>query len=124
MSRRSRSVAWLFASWIAWWLILVAWKLGSAVPAIMRVSQEGAKGSASANYGDGGFSATITEAGKTIWEGRISLVSLVLLVGIPPLVLWGIWLRSHRPGDSPGLIDAGDADHIALEKAEHARNDR
>jgi hypothetical protein len=50
-----RSLVPLLAGWVAWWLMLAAWKLASAVPAILRVSQEGAKGNASANYGDDGF---------------------------------------------------------------------
>ena len=97
--RGPRSLVRLLASWIAWWLILVAWKLGPAIPALLRVSQEGAKGSANVSFGDGGFTATITEGTTTAWEGHISFIALVLLAGVPPLILWALWLR--RSGSAP-----------------------
>jgi hypothetical protein len=61
------------------------------------------------SFGDGGFQATITEAGRAAWHGEISYLSLVLLVGIPPLILWALWARAQKrhAGDSD-LLAAGD----------------
>lgn len=99
----------LLASWVAWWIALTLWGIGSAIPLLWRVSQEGAKGNASVSFGDGGFQATITEAGRAAWHGEISYLSLVLLVGIPPLILWALWARAQKrhAGDSD-LLAAGD----------------
>lgn len=94
-------------SWVAWWAVLALWKLGPAVPALRRVSQEDAHGSASVNFSDGGFSATITEGAKVAWEGRISILSLTLLVGVPPLILWAMWLRRQKRPDPPAQIAEG-----------------
>jgi hypothetical protein len=38
------------------------------------------------------MTATITESGRTTWTGSVSFLTLVLLVTIPPLVLWLLWL--------------------------------
>jgi hypothetical protein len=110
VSRGSRSVFRLLAGWLGWWVILAAWKLGPAIPALLRVSQEGAKGSANVSFGDGGFSATISEGTTIAWEGHISFIKLVLLVGLPPLVLWVVWLRTGRRPDAPDLIGEGAAE--------------
>jgi hypothetical protein len=41
---------------------------------------------------NGILTATITEAGKTTWSGSIQFLTLTLLVTIPPLLLWLVWL--------------------------------
>lgn len=112
MMDNKRSSSRLLATWIGWWVLLATWKLGPAIPALLRVSKEGAKGNASINFGDGGFSATIVEGGTTAWEGHISFIALVLLVGVPPLILWALWLRGKNRADSPELIGEGSAEGL------------
>ena len=108
--RGPRSLFRLLASWIGWWVVLAAWKLGPAIPAILRVSKEGAKGNANVSFNDGVFGAQITEGSTVTWEGHISFIMLVLLVCVPPLILWAFWLRGKARADSPELLEPGSAD--------------
>jgi hypothetical protein len=119
--RGPRSLPGLLASWIGWWVVLAAWKLGPAVPALLRVSREGAKGSASFNFGDGGFSATITEGTTPAWEGHISVIGLVLLVAVPPLVFWALWLRGKSRASDPALVGEGSAQPADLSRDERVK---
>src|SRR3954466_11090074 len=89
----------LLASWVVWWLVLILWGIWPAIGPIWRVTRPGAKGNASVSFGDGGFSATITNGTATAWEGHISFLRLILLAGIPPLVLWLLWLRAQKKRD-------------------------
>jgi hypothetical protein len=122
--RRSRSLFSLLASWVGWWVILAAWKLGPALPALYRVSREGAKGNANVQFGDDGFSATIAEAGKVAWEGHISLFALVLLIAVPPLLLWALWLRTRKRADDPELLGEAVESVVVQTDAERARERR
>src|SRR4029079_14658157 len=122
--RGPRSLLGLITGWVAWWVILAAWKIGPAIPAISRVSREGAKGSANVQFGDGAFSATILEGGKVTWEGHISFLALVLLVAVPPLILWALWLRSQKRADAPILIGEGADGTTAQRDAERMRDRR
>jgi hypothetical protein len=116
--RGPRSLLGLLASWIGWWVVLAAWKLGPAIPAILRVSQEGAKGNANIQFGDGAFSATITEGATVAWEGHISFLTLVLLVGVPPLILWALWLRGKNRAGDPALVGEGSAQRVDVPRDE------
>jgi hypothetical protein len=122
--RGSRPLLRLLASWVAWWVLLAAWKLGPAVPAILRVSREGANGNANISFGDGGFSATISEGSAVTWQGHTSFLTLVLLVGIPPLILWALWLRAQKRVDAPELIGEGGAEPVGLEETERTKRRR
>ena len=83
----------LVLSWCAYWIALVLAKLGPALVAGWRVSQVPAgHGSMNASMGDGNISATIVEAGRTTWSGSMSILNLTLLIAVPPLVLWLVWL--------------------------------
>lgn len=113
--RRPRSLFGLLASWIGWWVVLAAWKLGPAIPVLRRVTKEGGKGSVSVNFGDGGFNATINEGTTVAWEGHISFLMLVLLVGVPPLILWALWLRGKNRPDAPELIGEGSPSALGQE---------
>jgi hypothetical protein len=71
--------------------------LWPAITALWRMSRPGRHGSVSAGFGDGVLTATISDAGQTMWSGSISFLMLSLLVAIPPLLLWLAWLaRSSR----------------------------
>ena len=91
--RRWRPRHLLFA-WCAYWTGLVLVALWPAIAAAWRISRPGAHGSASAGFGDGVLTATISDAGQTMWTGSISFLSLSLLLTIPPLLLWLAWLAS------------------------------
>jgi hypothetical protein len=90
--RRSRPWQ-LFLAWSLYWLGLALVTLMPAIEAAWRMSQQ-ANGHGSANAGvtDGILSASIVESGRTMWDGSIHLFNLALLVGIPPLILWLLWL--------------------------------
>jgi hypothetical protein len=122
--RGPRSLFGLVAGWIAWWVFLAAWKIGPAVPAIYRVSRDGAHGTANIQFGDGAFSATIVEGGKVAYEGRIGFLPLVLLIALPPLLLWALWLRSPKRTDAPDLIGEGAPDPWTARAAERSKEPR
>jgi hypothetical protein len=63
--------------------------------AAWRVTQQsGEHGSVNAGFNNGVFSATIIDSGRTIWSGSISVLPLALLIAVPPLILWLIWLAA------------------------------
>lgn len=84
----------LFLAWCAYWTGLVLVALWPALAAVRRMSRPGQHGSASAGFSDGVLTATISDAGQTMWSGSISFLMLSLLVAIPPLLLWLAWLAS------------------------------
>jgi len=57
-----------------------------------------------ASITDGTVSANLIEAGRTVWTGSMPFSHLVLLVAVPPLVIWVIWLigaaRTNNAGQS------------------------
>ncbi|MEP6733758.1 MAG: hypothetical protein ABJE10_24140 [bacterium] len=86
----------LLAAWLAYWAGLVLITLGPGIVALLRVTiPNGTKGTASANVGDGGISASVTNAGATVWSGSAHTISIALCVGVPPLLLWVAWLISR-----------------------------
>jgi hypothetical protein len=112
----------LFYAWCAYWLALVVVTLSPAIAAGWRFSrQQQAHGDAGLSLNDGVIAAHIAEAGHTLWSGSISVLSLVLLVAIPPLVLWLIWLvgasRTNNAGQSA-------PDRSESERKLHAANYR
>lgn len=72
--------------------------------AAWQMSQHDTHGSANAGVTDGMISATISESGHTMWSGSISFTHLVLLVAIPPLVLWIVWLLGTSRTNNAGEI--------------------
>jgi len=98
MSRLSR-LSTLIASWILYWLLLIGIKGGPAIGAIWRATRAGGpEGSSSVNasFGDGGITLDVTRLGQSVYHGAISTLSLVLWIGIPPLVLWVAWAVLRR----------------------------
>lgn len=102
---RGMSAGKLFASWIVYWILLIAVGLRSAIGAIWRVSGAApGQGSASLGFNDGAFSINVIEAGKTIYSGSIHVLPLTLLVAGPPLVLWLLWFASRSRRSSPDAV--------------------
>jgi len=91
----------LLLSWLAYWIALVAVRLGDAILALRRVTAlpEG-RGSFSISYDDA-FRMTVVDSGRTVWSGSASLGELALWVAGPPLVLFVLWLLARpRRGDA------------------------
>jgi hypothetical protein len=102
LSLRSWHPRHLLAAWCAYWAGLALVTLWPAIAAGWRMSQQPhGKGSVLGSFGDGAFSATIVESGKTTWAGSITAVHLALLIAGPPLLLWLIWLmRASRTNNA------------------------
>lgn len=92
----------LLAAWSGYWLTLGIVTLGPLVPAVLRATRAGAKGSITAAMGDNGLQLTVIDGGTTLWSGTASLLSLVFWIFGPPIVLWIVWLarRPSPAGDS------------------------
>jgi hypothetical protein len=98
----------LFVSWCAYWLALIVVGLGPAIVAGWRMTHNASgHGTAGVSFNDGVMSAKIAEASNTTWTGSISLLSLALLIALPPLVLWVIWLvgasRTNNAGETGAI---------------------
>ena len=101
----------LLLAWVAYWIALVAVRLGDALLALRRVTAlpEG-RGSFSITY-DEGFRMTVVDSGRTVWSGAASLGELALWIAGPPLVLFVLWLLA-RP--RPGAATTAEATPAAL----------
>lgn len=83
----------LLLAWSAYWVALVLVALSPALIAAWRLSrQPDGHGSANLSFANGTLSANIVEAGRTTWAGSIAVLTLGLLVAVPPLFLWLVWL--------------------------------
>lgn len=83
----------LLGSWVAYWIVLAAVTLRPAIGAIRRLSRApGNTGQASFSFGDGQFTLTVLEQGKTLYDGHASLLATTLLVAGPPLLTWFLWM--------------------------------
>jgi hypothetical protein len=98
----------LLLAWSAYWVGLVLVKLGPAFLAGWRMSQHvDGHGSANANIGDGILSANIVDGGRTVWTGSISVLTLALLIALPPLLIWLVWLAGSSRTKHADEIVAG-----------------
>jgi hypothetical protein len=83
----------LLLAWGGYWIALVLVKLWPAIAAGWRMSQDaGEENNVSVSFSNTIFSASISEAGKAMWAGSISVLTLSLLVAGPPFLLWLAWL--------------------------------
>jgi len=85
----------LLVGWSAYWAALLIVTLGPAVPAILSATRDGTHGEINASFGDSAFSLTVKELGKLTWSGSVHVFTAALWIGIPPLVLWLLWLRAR-----------------------------
>jgi hypothetical protein len=92
----------LLLAWSAYWVGLILVKLWPAIAAGWRLSEADGRGSATAGVTDGILSAKIVDSGQTIWAGSIALSTLALLLAVPPLVLWLVWLISSSRTNNAG----------------------
>ena len=91
----------LLLAWIAYWLVLLAVKLGPALAAAVRaVSSPDGHGKIDVSSDGGMLTAHIT-GDAVAWSGAASLTSIMLWIAVPPLLLWLAWLVSRRaPADA------------------------
>lgn len=94
----------LLLGWIAYWVALLIFALGPAVPAILSATRENTHGEINASFSNTVLNFTVKEMGKLTWEGSVHLLTAALWIAVPPLVLWLFWLRA-RSSDVRG--DAG-----------------
>lgn len=86
----------LLAAWAAYWIGLVAVKLGAGIVAALRVMNAAQEhGNINVSMNDGILSSTVTGDGVH-WTGSTSVMSLVLWLCGPPLILWLLWLVTRR----------------------------
>jgi hypothetical protein len=85
----------LLLSWCVYWIGLGLFTLRPAIDAALKLSrQSGSHGTAVVSFDNSVLSASITEGGRALWSGSITLLSLALLLAGPPLLLWLVWLFS------------------------------
>jgi hypothetical protein len=97
----------LLAAWSAYWVGLVVVTLGPAIISLLRVAlPAGAKGSASASFGDGGMHLEVFREGTIAWAGSAHYVPVALWLAGPPLLLWLAWIRAHPKRELDVPLDA------------------
>lgn len=106
MKRRRFRVRNLFLAWSAYWLGLIVVGLSPAILAIWRMSRLPG-GQINAAFGDQGLTATVLQNGITTYSGSISFLTLILLIALPPLVMWALFLWTTRTRDA-GEIERGE----------------
>lgn len=98
----------MLLAWSAYWIGLVLVTLGPALLAGWRVSQRPhGQGSANASMANGILSANIVDSGRTAWRGSISILTMALLVALPPLVIWLVWLAGSSRTKHADVIGDG-----------------
>jgi hypothetical protein len=97
----------LLLAWSAYWLGVVLVTLQPALAAGWRLSQQpNGHGSVNAGFTNDVLSATIVDGAQTVWTGSITLLSLALLVAVPPLILWLVWLAGSARTNNAGALGA------------------
>jgi hypothetical protein len=85
----------LLLAWTTYWLALLIVAIGPAIPAILRATAQDVHGEINVNYGNSVFTLIVKQAGQLTWSGSIHALAAALWIGIPPLVLWILWLRAR-----------------------------
>ena len=105
---RSWSAGKLFASWIAYWILLIGICLRPALVAIWRATRDTPEhGSVNLSFGDSGFVLDVVKGGAKLYSGSIHLLPLALLVAGPPLAIWLLWIASRSKRSSPDAMIGG-----------------
>jgi hypothetical protein len=81
---------------LGYWAGLAVVRLGPAIAAIWRATHApDGTSSVSLNFGNGGISLVVSIVGQSTWTGSIHLVTLALLIAVPPLAMWFGWLAAR-----------------------------
>ena len=112
----------LLLAWCAYWLALLLALVGPAIPALFRLSREGASGTASATIGNGGLQMSVSEGGNVVWsldlpEGG-DFSKFVVLEGGRPLgtVRWDL-LGAHNAENALAAIGAARHAGVPVDRA-------
>lgn len=106
MKRRQFRVRNLLLAWSGYWLALIAVGLRPAIAAIWRLAHAPpGHGKIDAGISDAaGMHATVIQDGITTYSGSVSMLTVVLLLALPPLVMWAVFLLA-----APRTINAGES---------------
>jgi hypothetical protein len=100
----------LFLAWCGYWVALVAVTAAKPLAAAIRLTQDpNSHGDAAISFGNGVFTANISQAGQPTWTGSVSALTLTLLVAGPPLLLWLMWFVATSRTNNAEQIGANDA---------------
>jgi len=91
----------LFGGWVAYWFALLLVAVGPAIPAILRATAPTAHGEINASFGDAVFSLTVKQSGQITWSGSVHALTAALWIGVPPLILFLLWLRARSGAVRP-----------------------
>ena len=106
----------LLVGWTVYWLALIVVGLSPAILAIWRMSHvPHGKGSVNASVTDGVLTANVLQNGITTWTGSISFLGLVLLIAVPPLLIWAFLLFASARTINAGESAPGDSDAAQLD---------
>lgn len=86
----------LLIAWCAYWAALVFLTIGPALPSIWRVTRPDARGNISASFGDGVMKLVVSEGAQVAWTRDLRFAAILAAIGIPPLLLWALWLYAQR----------------------------
>ncbi len=120
----------LLASWAAYWVGLIAIRLGPAVGPIWTATHSTAHGTVSVSTGSDAFSLVVTTGGATTYTTSIGVLPLVLWLALPPLALWFLWLasrpsaRQRNQRHAPDALPAQSASEIHEERRARPDNVR
>jgi hypothetical protein len=105
----------LVGSWAAYWVGLAGVTLGPFAVYVWKLAQvPGKHGTVSLNMGDDGFHLTALRDGAAAWSGSVGLGTLALWVGIPPLLIWLLWLMMRpSPAERAQLRDEANLDALS-----------
>ena len=136
MRRRRFRVRNLLLGWTAYWLALAVVGLSPAIIAIQRLASLGpGRGNVNAGVSDTGMYATVIQDGVTTYNGSISPLTVALLVAVPPLVTWTIFVlaaaRTNDADENDGLrqahvpsLNAGDTEFFSRSSPTSKRRSR
>lgn len=94
----------LLLAWFAYWVGFILVTLGPGLLALWRVTRPDGHGSVNASMNDGVLSANIVETGRTVWAGSIPVLNLVLLLCLPPLAMWIVWVLATSRTNNAGTF--------------------
>jgi len=94
------------AAWFAYWIGLAGVTLTPTVRAIVHATSAPSNTSnVSASFNNATLSVTVSQLGKVTHVAAASLGEIALWVGLPPLILYGVWMftRPRRPAEPAAL---------------------
>ena len=88
----------LLASWLLYWIVVLAIGVGPGLAAAWRAGHLPEENSGTVSFGAGseGLSLLVQEYGRTTWEGAVGPLALGLWIVGGPLVLTAIWTLVGR----------------------------